>query len=341
VEIDLAGDAVVLEAEVPPDAVVVEPRTDVFVRAVEAQILVELAVGRVARIADFGRPHLPPRTPVAAERADAGGERDRTRGAEGALRTRREHAVRLEDDVVDSVARERRVDAGDVGAFGKPKALRRAAEDFAIERNADGDLKAPGLFRRGQRQNRVRRRRGEDLDPTLILMATERADEIAPLGDEMVAHLAKAAQIVTRGRKVGRIPAEAARLGFGEGDAAFEASFEFRKERRRPHHFEKRRREADGEARPNAVLRQVVEDEKEREIRLEARLEEPVLLQEVRVGGVVDVGEVPVQDETNFGARGHGATSSSGPKAGGVATGGAVRICSRTPSGPRARSSTS
>ena len=45
VELDLAGDAVVLDADVAPDPVVVKEREDVLVRRVEAEVAVELAVG--------------------------------------------------------------------------------------------------------------------------------------------------------------------------------------------------------------------------------------------------------------------------------------------------------
>ena len=73
----VVGDGVVLDARVHPDALRVHVRADVVHRQVEADVAVEVAVERIARVALLGAPHLLRRLRVAAEGGHAGRAVDR------------------------------------------------------------------------------------------------------------------------------------------------------------------------------------------------------------------------------------------------------------------------
>ena len=62
------------------------------------------------------------------------------------------------------------------------------------------------------------------------------------------------------------------------------------------HHRDERRRQRHGQPVVDAVVQQAVEDADDRDVGLGQRLEEPVLLEELRVLGVADVREVGVED---------------------------------------------
>ena len=64
------------------------------------------------------------------------------------------------------------------------------------------------------------------------------------------------------------------------------------------HHRDERRRQRHREPVLDAVAQQAVEHPDDRDVGLGQRLEEPVLLEEVRVLGVADVGKVRVEDRT-------------------------------------------
>ena len=74
------------------------------------------------------------------------------------------------------------------------------------------------------------------------------------------------------------------------------------------HHRDERRRQRHREPVVDAVAQQAVEDADERDVGLGQRLEEPVLLEELRVLGMADVRQVRVQDRAPV-PDGHGGTS--------------------------------
>jgi hypothetical protein len=78
------------------------------------------------------------------------------------------------------------------------------------------------------------------------------------------------------------------------------------------HHRQQGRRQRHGEAVVDAVLQQPVENADDRDVGLGQGLEEPVLLEELRVLGMADVGEVGVQYRAPI-PGGHRRTSGRGP----------------------------
>src|SRR5688572_16172693 len=66
-----AGDAMVFDPEMPPVAVLVEVRLDIFKRQVPADIAIKLAIHVAARIPDLSAPDLPACLDIATEDRDA------------------------------------------------------------------------------------------------------------------------------------------------------------------------------------------------------------------------------------------------------------------------------
>jgi hypothetical protein len=145
----------------------------------------------------------------------------------------------------------------------------------------------------------VRGARREDFENARFDVSTEGADQVAALGGEVVAHLQGAPEVVFRGgpERVGR--ADARQLRATERDATVEVPFRLLHENRRAEHLEKGRRESDRESRGDAVAMEIVEDEKQREIAIDERLEEPVFFEEVGMFGMVNPRQMPVEDDAN------------------------------------------
>src|SRR5439155_3438491 len=104
----------------------------VLVVEIEADGAVEVAIPEVARIALLGAPHLLGAVGVATEGGHAGFARDRRVHAVDRAGTGMRDAVRVDEEVAESRARELGVEAGLVGAFGQPEALGRAPEEAAV-----------------------------------------------------------------------------------------------------------------------------------------------------------------------------------------------------------------
>src|SRR3954470_1330037 len=67
---------------------------------------------------------------------------------------------------------------GTVGTFRQPTARRPLAKQPPMLRDADAELELDAFVAREQRQETVRRRRGDDFDDAAVFETTERADEI-------------------------------------------------------------------------------------------------------------------------------------------------------------------
>ncbi len=160
-----AGDPVVLDPGVDALAARRQVRPHVVVLQVEADVPVEVAVREVARIALVRAPDLLRALRIAREDGEAvrGGD-----GRVGAVRRpgcRIREPVRVDDRPAEPGPQERRVDARGERAFGEPEALGVATEEAAILRGRDLDLRPHGGRLDGeQRQQPVRRRRGDDVD---------------------------------------------------------------------------------------------------------------------------------------------------------------------------------
>src|SRR5262249_6679088 len=115
----LAGDSVVLDARHQAIAVADDLAVEVLLRQVEADVAVEVAIVRVARIAFFTRPDLPRRLLIAREERDAAVRQNRRVLAERRLRPRARHAVRVQNREANAGLRERRVDLRVIRALRK------------------------------------------------------------------------------------------------------------------------------------------------------------------------------------------------------------------------------
>src|SRR5271154_3643376 len=112
-----AGDAVIFHAGEPTIIWRWQMRFDVIQIKVEADVAVEIAVTRVARITFVLAPNLPRGIKVASERRDAIRRENRRERAVARTRTRVQDAVRVEDEPADVRLLQKFLDAGNVGAF--------------------------------------------------------------------------------------------------------------------------------------------------------------------------------------------------------------------------------
>src|SRR5579883_307341 len=158
-----AGDAKVLEAGHQARSVAGDLAHELGLRQVEADVPVEVAIVRVARVSDVARPHLPARLDVPREEGDAVRARDGRVHAERRPGARVQQAVRVEDREADAGARDLVVEARVVGALREPGPGRRAPDDALESADAELELGADPLGRPGRqaRQVAMRGRAGE------------------------------------------------------------------------------------------------------------------------------------------------------------------------------------
>ena len=174
----VVGDRVVLDAGVDAVPLGVDVGLDVVHRQVEADVAVEVAVVLVARVALLRAPDLLRRFDVAPERRDAAGAVDRRVGAVDRAAIGEQDAVGVDEEVADRRLAQQLVDAGDVAALAQPHAARAVAEVLFVQIGGDVDLGADvGPVAIHQREEGVRRRRGDHLDATRLLQQVERAPD--------------------------------------------------------------------------------------------------------------------------------------------------------------------
>ena len=131
--------------------------------------------------------------------------------------------MRVDEEVADRRLAQQLVDAGDVAAFAQPHAARAAAEVLLVEVGGDVDLGADvGPVAVHQREERVRRRRRDDLDAARLLQAAERAHQIALVAAPGVAQRLEAIVVHVREPVVVRLGLGAFDLLLGELDQLVE-----------------------------------------------------------------------------------------------------------------------
>ena len=166
----VVGDRVVLDAGVDAVPLGVDVRLDVVERQVEADVAVEVAVVRVARVALLGAPDLLGRLHVAAEGGDAARAVERRVDAVDRAAIGEQDAVRVDEEVADRRLAQQLVDARDVAALAEPHAARAVAEVALVEIGGDVDLGADGgPVAVHEREEGVRRGRGDHLDAAGLL----------------------------------------------------------------------------------------------------------------------------------------------------------------------------
>src|SRR5450432_273046 len=300
----VVSDGVVLDARVDAMPLGVDVRLDVVERQVEADVAIEVAVMLVARVALLGAPHLLRRLEIAPERRDAARAVDRRIDAVSGPVIGEQDAVRVDEEVPDRGLAQQLVDAGHVAALAEPHAARAVAEVVLIEIGRDVDLGAdvrPVAIH--EREERVRRRRRDDLDAPRGLQPLESAHEIAVVRAPGVAQATKPVVIHVR-------EAVVVRLGLGALDLLFTELDELVEVLRVPdleevvgQHRDERRRQRDRAAVRDLVADEAVEDLHERQVRARDGLVEPLLFHDRRILGVTDEREMGVQDEREVAGR--------------------------------------
>ncbi len=156
-----------------------------------ADVAVELAVVKVAGVADGGAPHLAGGIGIAAEDCQAGWTADGREHAVARAVIGPGNAVRLQNRIADALLYEQAVHSGIVAAFGEPKALRFAAEKLLVMPHAHADLRPHRRFVYGeQRQIAMGGRTPDHLDFAGLLKALEAVHEIFVVArHERFAHL--------------------------------------------------------------------------------------------------------------------------------------------------------
>ena len=297
-QLDLAGDAEVLHAGVLPVAGRLDVRLDVLVIEVPADVAVELAVDRIARIAVLRTPHLHRTLRIAGERGHAGGRVDRRVHAAARTRHRVGERVRVDEEEADVLGRQVLVDPRRVPAFGQPDAARIAAEVHPVVRAGHLDLRADGLGMDHQRQKAVGRATGDDLEGAGVLETLEAAHQIAAVAIvEQAPQMIVALAVVPGERAEVRIAARAVDFLVAELAERVEPLGVARHEQLVAQHADQRRRQGHRDAEGDAVFHALVEDFEERKVRLGDGFVEPVFLEEFGIFRMPHVRQVGVQHD--------------------------------------------
>jgi hypothetical protein len=206
-------------------------------------------------------------------------------------------AVRVDEEVVDALLAEERVDAVVVAALGQPDAARPPSEGARVRLHAGADLRAPRPRPAHQRQEAVGGVARQDLEQPVVLQLSERRQQVATPAIEERAHAAEPAEIMTRDPAQARGLVVAAHLALGELGQARQVPVVAATQQLVVEHRRERRRDRHGDAEPDALFAQAEERLQQRHVGLGDRLEEPVLLEEVVVLGVAHERQVRVQHQ--------------------------------------------
>jgi hypothetical protein len=166
-----------------------------------------------------------------------------------------------------------------VRAFRQPDPYRVDAEARARGLHANAQFGAKQRFGREQRQERVRRRRREHLDPPALRQTGESGDEIAAAGCEIRAKSAIARGVVARELRAAALSCGLCAAGVlirccGDArDVCVKTFLQIRICQL----FEQDRRDADGRACRNCVALQTFEDAEQRQIRASHGFVQPLL----------------------------------------------------------------
>ena len=191
--------------------------------------------------------------------------------------------------------------AGRVGALRQPDADRIAAEVPAVVPRRDLHLPAHGLRHRlHQREEAVGRAAGDDLELAGVAVLAEGRHDVRAVDLAEDAPDVRELVQVEPGEIVqpGLLALRAVDLAAGQGDEPVEVALVAGDEQLVAHHRDERRGERHRQPVLDAVAQQPVEHPDDRDVGLGQRLEEPVLLEERRVLGMTDVGQMGVEDRT-------------------------------------------
>ena len=154
-----------------------------------------------------------------------------------------------------------------------------------------------------QREERVRRGRGDDLEPPDVLQCAERPHQVAVVAAPGVAQTAEAVAVHRRQTVVLRLGLGALELLLGELDQIVQVLGVALLEQVVGQHRDQRRRQRHRHAEGNAIGDQPLEDLQQRQIGAGDGLEEPALLHDRRVLGVANEGQVRVKDQREISGR--------------------------------------
>ena len=293
-----AGDGVILDPGERPHAVRRQMRAHVVEVQIEADVAVEVAVARVAGIALVFAPDLLRGIEIAPEGRDAVLREDGREHAVARARLRVQQAMRVHDEPADVRLLQHMLHAIHVGALGQPDAARVLPEAFAVMIARGQDLRADGRRMRGQqRQQSMRRRRGDDFQFARVLKLAERADEIAVIAEIILAQPHEPLVIEEREFVIRAVPVGAVNFLFSELDQSVEMLLVAVLQEPVAQHGAERGREADGEARFHAVAQPALENFEQRQIRFRDGLEQPVLLEKLGMLRMPHKRQMRVQDE--------------------------------------------
>ncbi len=181
-------------------------RLDVVERQIEADVAVEVAVVRVARVALLGAPDLLAALDVATERRDPRPAVDGGVHAVERTRVREEDAVGVDEEEANALFAHQLVDARHVSAFAEPHPLRSPAEEALVDAGRRVDLRPerrPVAIQ--QREERVRCRARDDLEAAGVLQGTVAANEVPVVAPPAVADLVEALAVHLRQLVAGAI----------------------------------------------------------------------------------------------------------------------------------------
>ena len=204
----------------------------------------------------------------------------------------------VDEEVPDRRLPQQLVDAGHVAALREPHAARATPEVPLVEVGRHVNL---GAQRRPvaieERKEGVGGGGGDDLHPTRLLEAPERADQVPLVGAPGVANRLEAIPVHLGQTMVVRLGPGPLELLLGELDQAVEVARVALLQEVVGEHRDERRRERDGAAVGNAVGDEALEHLHERQVRAGDPLVEPLLLHHRRVLGMSDERQVGVEDE--------------------------------------------
>src|SRR5262245_58742845 len=179
---DFAGDPVVFEPHIAPDAVVVQVWFDVVViLRVITQVAIELTVIRIAGITYNGTPDLFTGFGVAREYGHAFRGDDRRVNSAPRARLAVKDRMGVGDEKIYPCRAQVAVVAGSERAFGQPGAARGPPEMLDVILLRDLNLRAFDRLVRHQRQEAVRRVAGDDLKEAVVLQLTEPLHDVATI----------------------------------------------------------------------------------------------------------------------------------------------------------------
>jgi hypothetical protein len=216
-----------------------------------------------------------------------------------------EDAVRVDEEVADGRLAQQLVDAGHVPALAQPHAARPKPEVTLVQIGRGVHLGSNGgPVAIHEREERVRRRRGDDLDAPCRLQPLEGAHEITLVAAPHVAQRPEAVVVHVRQPVVVRLALRAIDLLLTELDELVQVLRVANLQQVVGQHRDERRRQRHRAAEGDVIAHQPVEHLEQRQVRARDGLVQPLLFHDRRVLGVTDEREVSVQDQREV-ADGH------------------------------------